>query len=223
MTVLIILCIEFDGDFQQVERLAGIPVGELGQKVLGIGIHRHADFRRALFDNLLDFVYRQGFQHKYAAARQQGGDDLKAGVLGGRADQDERAILDIGQQKILLGFVEAVNFVQKQDGAAFPLRFALIKQVAAAFRLNLIHDVSNLAFACRHRRQFKIGAVCLVGDDTRQRGFADSRRPPEDHGVNAVLLDRQIQRFASANKMLLADKLVERLRDGHGLRGVGRS
>ena len=41
----------------------------------------------------------------------------KNGIFGRRADEQDQAALDIGQQDVLLGAVEAVDFVEEEDGA----------------------------------------------------------------------------------------------------------
>ena len=51
------------------------------------------------------------------AAREQRRVDLEVGVLGGGADEDDRAILDGRQQRVLLRLVEAVDLVQEEDRA----------------------------------------------------------------------------------------------------------
>ena len=43
---------------------------------------------------------------------------LKGGILGGRADQDDVAALDVGQEGVLLGAVEAVDLVDEQEACA---------------------------------------------------------------------------------------------------------
>ena len=50
-----------------------------------------------------------------ARARQQRRDDLEARVLGRRADQRDSAGLDVGQQRVLLGLVEAMDLVDEQQ------------------------------------------------------------------------------------------------------------
>ena len=42
---------------------------------------------------------------------------LEAGVLGGGAEQGDHAALDVGQHRVLLRLVEAVDLVDEQDGA----------------------------------------------------------------------------------------------------------
>ncbi len=56
-------------------------------------------------------------QHEHLGARQQRADQLEGRVLGRRADEDHRAVLDIGQKRILLGAVEAVDLVDEEQRA----------------------------------------------------------------------------------------------------------
>ena len=62
-----------------------------------------------------------------AAAREQRGVDVEEGVLGRRADQDHRAVLDVRQQRVLLRAVEAVDLVDEEDRA-------LVRDLAAPLR-----------------------------------------------------------------------------------------
>ena len=43
--------------------------------------------------------------------------DLEVGVLGRRADERDRAVLDVRQQRVLLGLVEAMDLVEEEDRA----------------------------------------------------------------------------------------------------------
>ena len=57
------------------------------------------------------------FSVKIARARAQRGDHLERRVLGRRAEQHHRAALDVGQQRVLLRLVEAVDLVDEERGA----------------------------------------------------------------------------------------------------------
>ena len=50
-------------------------------------------------------------------AREQRTGEREERVLGGRADEHEQALLDVRQQRVLLGAVEAVHLVEEQDRA----------------------------------------------------------------------------------------------------------
>ena len=60
-----------------------------------------------------------------AQAGEQGVVEVEGGVFGGGADEDEGAVFDVGQEGVLLGFVEAVDFVDKEDGFAAQAAFLL--------------------------------------------------------------------------------------------------
>src|SRR5512147_3137082 len=51
------------------------------------------------------------------AAREKCGDDFEGRVLSGRADEADVASFDVGKKGILLSLVEAMNFVDEDDGA----------------------------------------------------------------------------------------------------------
>ena len=55
-------------------------------------------------------------QHVHARARQQRADDLERRILGGRADERQRAVLDVRQEGVLLRLVEAMHLVEEQHG-----------------------------------------------------------------------------------------------------------
>src|SRR4030065_719522 len=65
----------------------------------------------------LDLLRREGVQAVDAAAREQGRDDLEGRVLGGGADESDHAVLDVGQDHVLLRLVEAMDLVDEEDGA----------------------------------------------------------------------------------------------------------
>ena len=54
---------------------------------------------------------------EHLAAREQRRVDRERRVLGGGADQRDRARLDVGQEGVLLRLVEAVDLVDEEDGA----------------------------------------------------------------------------------------------------------
>ena len=56
-------------------------------------------------------------QLKNARAGDQGFDDFKVWILRRRADQGKGPVFNVGQERILLGFVPAMDFIHKKDGA----------------------------------------------------------------------------------------------------------
>ena len=113
---------------EHVERRPGVAPGERDEVVEGRVRQRDAAVRaeragqaplrvgdRAPND-ACDLVVGQRLEPPDAHPRQERGVDLEVGVLGRRADQGDRAVLDVGQQRVLLGLVEAVDLVEEQDG-----------------------------------------------------------------------------------------------------------
>ena len=135
----------------------------------------------------------------------------KRGVFGGGADQADGAALDVGQEGVLLRLVEAMDLVDEEDGA----------RVEAGGLLRRDHHLLDLLDAGHNGGELDEGGVGERGDDFSQSGFAGAGRTPEDHGGGIVVLDRETQRLARAEQMLLADELFERVRaHALGQRGV---
>ena len=114
---------------EDVERRSGVAAGERDQVLEGVVAERHAAIRperagqAALLvverpaDDRRDLLVGQRLEAPDAHPRQERGVDLEVGVLGRRADERDRAVLDVGQQRVLLGLVEAVDLVEEQDRA----------------------------------------------------------------------------------------------------------
>ena len=73
--------------------------------------------RSARSSTLRRSLLGQSAQHVNARARQQRVVELERRVLGGRADEHERAVLDPRQKCVLLRLVEAMHLVEEQHGA----------------------------------------------------------------------------------------------------------
>ena len=205
--------IQAGGGFQQVERLARVAVGVFGQKVLRVLLHRDAQFLRAALEDAPDMLHRQRFQDKDLRSREQRGDDLEAGVFRRRADQHDCAVFDIRQQKVLLRLVEAVNLIQKQHHPSPLLVVGFVEQprLCNGFVPRFFDHFAHFGLARADRRECVKWALGVLRQQPCQRRFTDSRRPPEDHRVQLVVLHRQIKRFAGADQMLLPDKFIKRL------------
>jgi len=67
---------------------------------------------------LRDVVGVERLQHVGAHAREQRVVELEGRVFGGRAEKDDRAVLDVRQESVLLRLVEAVHLVDKEHRLA---------------------------------------------------------------------------------------------------------
>ena len=99
----------------------------------------------------------------------------------------------------MLAFVEAVNFVDEQNGLAAQ------RQVL----LRLLHGSAYVFDAGKHRRQRDELETEGAGGQPGQRGFADTGRAPENHRMRLARLKGQAQRFARADQVRLAYDFVQ--------------
>ena len=146
---------------------------------------------------------RQRLELENLRARGERAVDEEERIVRGGADQRDRAVLDVRQQNVLLGLVEAVDLVDEEDGflaagpAALPGGFEERPQD-------------------RHVGQHAAGpleaAAGRPGDDLGERGFAAAGRAVEDDAAEAVGLDRAAQQLAGAEDVFLADDFLQRLR-----------
>ena len=63
---------------------------------------------------------RNGSQAIHPKARQQRIVHLKRGVLGGRADKANGAVLDVRQKGILLALIKAMHLIHEKNGSTAP-------------------------------------------------------------------------------------------------------
>ena len=75
------------------------------------------DFRLGPDQKRFQRVMPEPVQDQDLTARQQRAIQLKGRVLRRRPDEDDRAVLDIGQETVLLRPVEPVNFIDEQQCA----------------------------------------------------------------------------------------------------------
>jgi hypothetical protein len=51
----------------------------------------------------------------------------------------------------------------------------------------------------------------VIGDDSRKGRLANTGRPPQNHGWNRIIFNRNSERFTLPHKMLLSDEISKRL------------
>ena len=142
----------------------------------------------------------EALQREDTAAGQQGSDDLEGRVLGGGADEGDGAVLDVGEDDVLLRLVEAVDFVHEQDGGL---------RVHALAVAGLGHDAAEVGDAggdCADRLEGGLGSC---GDEAGEGGLAGAGRSPEDERGQTPGGDGAEQDAVLPDDLLLADELVE--------------
>ena len=199
-----------DGQLQRVEHPARVAVRHVDQVRERVVVELHVELAvpalgvgQRLPGDREQVGLGQRLELEDAAAADERLVDLEIGVLGGRADEDDRAVLDPRQQRVLLGLVEAVDFVHEEDRALAELPAALLR---------LRDRLPDVGDAGQHRVDGDEVAAGGVGDDARQRRLARARRPVEDDRAELVGLDRPAQQPSRPDDVLLADELVQRAR-----------
>ena len=142
----------------------------------------------------------QGVEDKPPAAGKKRAVDFKGRIFRGSADQNDAALFHKRQKRVLLGLVETVNFVHKDQCAL---------TVTPVF-LGLLHYGANLADAAGHGGKVDEGRFRMPRDDARQRGLAHARRTPEDHGGQMIAFDQAGKHLAGAQQVTLTHKFVQR-------------
>ncbi len=99
--------------------MAAVAVGHGAQGGAAVGCYRQgpAGVLLGADQETVEGRVVQSAQDHDLAARQDRGVQLEGRVLGGGPDQDDRAVLHIRKEAILLGAVEAVDLVDEQEGA----------------------------------------------------------------------------------------------------------
>ncbi|MNS24541.1 hypothetical protein D3C72_563900 [compost metagenome] len=194
------------GVFQQIEQAPAIAIGGRQQHLEAFIAEGQVALAQApLFGQRTLHQFAQGrfveaLEHVDAGAGEQGVVEFERRVFRGRADENQRAVLDIRQERVLLGLVETMHFVDEQNGAAAVLRGLLLGD---------FHRLTDLLDPGQHRRDRFEVRVRDFREQSRQGGFAHARRPPENHRMQGTLLQRLAQRLAASKHVFLTDVLIQ--------------
>ena len=118
----------------------------------------------------------QPAQHEHLAAGQQGAVEFEAGVLRGGAHQRDVAALDIRQEAVLLGAVEAVDLVDEQQR----------RLPGATARARRLERLAQLGHAREDRRQLLELVARGGGEQARDGRLADAPAAPTGSATTAA-------------------------------------
>ena len=111
------------------------------------------------------------------------------------------------EKSVLLRLIEAVNFVDENDGS----------RAVLAGPLRVGHDLLDLFDSGQHSGKFQEVGFGHARNDLGQRSLPRPRRSPEDERAGIIAIDLRPQRLAWTDQVLLADEFVERPR-AHAVR-----
>ena len=151
-------------------------------------------------DDGLHFLGGEALQGEDAAAGEQRGNDLEGWVFGGRAYQGDGAILNVGEDDVLLGLVEAVDFIHEEDGG-------LAVHPAAVSGLG--DDTPQVGDTGGDGADRLEGSLGDCGDEAGEGGLARARRPPEDERGQTPGSDGAEEHTVLTDDLLLTDELIE--------------
>ena len=193
--------------FEQVEGPPGVAAGGLGNEREAVVVEPEVaraepprDVVEGALDDPRDRLRRERLEDDDLAAGQERAVQLERRVLGRGADEDDVPGFDVREEDVLLGAVEPVDLVEKQDRAL---------ALTGAQTPRLLEDLAHLLDARRDGRVRQEERGRLRGDQARQGRLPDTRRPPEDEGRHAILGDRPPQEPVGADDGLRALDLVE--------------
>ena len=201
-----------------VQRLARVAAGEVQQRGHGLIGQADAACQAALVlerarDDLAQVLLAERLEPIDPQPGEQWRVDLVVGILGRRPHQGDGALLDVGQECVLLCLVEAVQLVDEDDGLA-----AGVAQLASVG-----HQLPDVRDAARHRRDLPPRPAGSLREQAREGGLAAPRRTPQDHGRQVAGPDDPGQCTLAPNQVRLSDELVQGLgAHAGGERCVGR-
>ena len=186
------------GRLEEGERPACVAAGEPHEVLAGVVVERVGAVEAARVghrrpQHVVDVVVGERLQGDQHRAGQQRGDDRERRVLGRGRDEHDLAVLDPGQQGVLLGLGEPVDLVEEEHGLA---------AVHVAGPVGVLHHRAHVLDPGGDRRQLDELAVGRGRDEVGQGGLAGARRPPQDRrdraGRSPAALDEPAQRAARA-------------------------
>ncbi len=196
-----------------VEQVAAVAVGHRDERSARLVVERHGlHFLLGADEEGFERGGVEPVEHEHLAAGEQRAVELETGVLGGGADEDDGAVLDVGQEAVLLGAVEPVDLVDEQERA--------LAHLAPLLRGR--EDLPQVGDAGEHGRERFEREVGLLGEQARDGGLAAAGRAPQDRGDRFAAPDHAAERRVGGQQVVLADDLGERTRTQPVGEGPGR-
>ena len=168
------------------------PNGQFAQTALAVG--RRAAQQRD------DVGWSQRFELKQLAAADQRAVHGEKRVGSRGADQRHDSLLDVWQQRVLLGFVETMDFVDEQQRP---------RTARQDFLTRGVQQFAQFLDAAGHGVQSLELAAAFGGEQSRERRLPGPGRSGKNHRREPVGFEQSTQEFTGPEKMLLSHEFVE--------------
>ena len=123
---------------------------------------------------------------------------LESRVFRSRANKRYCAVFHGAEERVLLPFVKAVDFVDEED--CVHERLLHLASVRENF-LDFLHAACN----CRERDKALLG---MLADHVGEASLSATRRSPENHAGDGVVFKTLAQQALLSKNLVLSEKLV---------------
>ena len=193
-----------EGLFGKVQQIAPIPVCHRQDHRARLFRHRQAALLEVFgaLQQFLECRFVEPFQHQHLAAGKECTVQFKARILGRRPDQRHHTAFDERQEAVLLGPVEAVDFVNEEQRALAHLaaRFGPVES-----RAKLFHAGEDRADCLEFQPR-------SLGQQAGDGGLSRSWRSPENDRGQPLGEQHPGQRAFRPDQVVLAHHLNQRFR-----------
>ena len=201
-------------DLERGEHVAGVALGPLHEMRPGIVVDPELTtpetplgLGQGSVRQLRQRAGIDGLEAEEGGAAEQRCGEREERIFSGGTDEDEEALLDVRQERVLLGAVEPVHLVEKQDCPP-----PVLSEAGASS----LDDLTHVLDPGVHRGERLERLLGRSGDEAGDRGLAGARRAPQDDGREPVGLDERAQWLARPEEMFLTDDVVEGTRPHPG-------
>ena len=145
-----------------------------------------------------NLVRRKGLELKDGRARQNGGINIKVGVFGGGGDERDVSLFGAFQQRLLLFFIEILNFVDIEK-----------HPVGRHQRPGLGDGLADVVRAGGGGVDAHQRLAGVTGKNIGHGGFSDAGRPVKDHVGQNAAFENPHQKAVFPQQMTLPRHLGE--------------
>ena len=196
-----------DRKFERGEQLPGVTIAHRDEVGGGVGMQIDLFFSKSPFrirdcsvQQFEKILFGERFKLENLTPRNEGTVDVEIGIVSRRSDESHGASFDMGEEDILLRFVESMNFINKEgrDLVAGSL------ELAGAF--DGLADLGNVTLDAGKIDKPGFGSLRNQFGET---GLPDSGRAVKDKRGESIGLNCTTEEFALSEDVFLTNVFAE--------------